>query len=82
MDWLYFVCLVCFAGATLGTVSHVLFGLCFVETPDYGHLAALGFLHGLKYSSLWAGGWQSSFAPCGLTVNFKLRAHNLPHETH
>lgn len=56
MDWLYFVCLVCFAGATLGTVSHVLFGLCFFETPDYGHLSALGFLHGLKYSSLWAGG--------------------------
>ena len=34
--------------ATLGTVSHALFGLCFVETPDYGHLAALGFLHGLN----------------------------------
>lgn len=56
MDWLYFVCLVCFSGATLGVLSHVLFGLFFVDSPDYAHLAALGFLHGLKYSSLWAGG--------------------------
>lgn len=56
MDWLYFVCLICFTGAFLGILTHVVFGLCFVATPDYSYLAALGFLHGLKYSSLWAGG--------------------------
>jgi hypothetical protein len=56
IDWLYFVSLVCFTGSVIGVASHLLFGLCFFEAPDFPYLAALGFLHGLKYSSLWAGG--------------------------
>ncbi|NCG09257.1 MAG: hypothetical protein GWO81_06780 [Verrucomicrobia bacterium] len=56
IDWLYFVSCICFIGASLGVVSHLAFGLCFMDAPDYTYLAALGFLHGLKYSSLWAGG--------------------------
>lgn len=56
MIWLYFVSLICFIGATLGVLSHVCFGFFFVDTPDYAYLADLGLLHGLKYSSLWAGG--------------------------
>lgn len=27
-----------------------------MDAPDYTYLAALGFLHGLKYGSVWAGG--------------------------
>lgn len=55
-DWLYFVSLVCMTGSLLGVSSHLAFALCFVETPDYSYYAALGFLHGLKYGSVWAGG--------------------------
>jgi hypothetical protein len=28
----------------------------FVDQPDYGFLAAFGFMNGLKYGSVWAGG--------------------------
>jgi putative copper export protein len=55
-DWIYFVSLICMTGSFLGASSHFTFALCFVDTPDYGYYAALGFLHGLKYGSVWAGG--------------------------
>ncbi len=48
--------LVCFTGALLGVLSHVLFGLCFMEAPDYGFLASFGLMNGLHYGGLWAGG--------------------------
>lgn len=54
--WLYYVCLICMIGAVLGLVSHLLWGVVFYESPDYGHLAALGVLHGLNYGGVWAGG--------------------------
>lgn len=56
MDWLYFVSLICLAGASVGVVTHFLFAVCFVDSPDFGYYASLGFLHGLKYGSVWAGG--------------------------
>lgn len=56
MTWVYFVLVICFIGATLGVITHVLFGLLFVDQPDYGFLAAFGFMNGLKYGSVWAGG--------------------------
>ena len=55
-DWLFFVSCICFTGASLGVVTHVAFGFCFMYAPGYPYLAALGFLHGLKYGSVWAGG--------------------------
>ena len=56
LTWLYFVLVICFAGALLGVLSHMLFGLCFLDAPDYGYLAAFGFSNGLRYGSVWAGG--------------------------
>ncbi|MGB0257679.1 MAG: hypothetical protein ACPGES_03410 [Coraliomargarita sp.] len=55
-DWLYFVCLICFAGAVLGALSHFLWGVFFYEAPDHGYMLALGFKHGLNYGGVWAGG--------------------------
>ena len=54
--WLYFVLIICLAGAFIGVVTHLLFGLIFIDTPDYGHLAAYGFSNGLRYGGVWAGG--------------------------
>lgn len=54
--WLYFVLVVCFVGAMLGVLTHVLFGPIFVDQPDFSFLAAFGFMNGLKYGSVWAGG--------------------------
>lgn len=57
LTWLYFVLLVCFLGALFGVLSHMLFGLCFMDEPDYGYLAAFGFSNGLRYGGVWAGGF-------------------------
>ena len=54
--WAYYVCLICFSGAVLGVLSHLLWGLCFYEDFDPGYMAALGYLHGLKYAGVWSGG--------------------------
>ncbi len=56
LTWFYFVAVICFVGALLGVLSHLLFGLCFMEKPDYGYLAAFGFSNGLQYGGVWAGG--------------------------
>lgn len=54
--WLYYVCLTCFFGAMLGVVTHSLYGWWFGEWPDRGYYAAFGFMNGLKYAGVWAGG--------------------------
>ena len=55
--WLYFVLIICLAGAVIGVVSHLLFGLIFMDLPDYGYQAAFGFSNGLRYGGVWAGGF-------------------------
>jgi len=57
LTWLYFVLIICFVGALLGVLTHLLFGLCFMEAPDYGYQAAFGFSNGLRYGGVWAGGF-------------------------
>lgn len=54
--WLRYVATICLVGAVLGLLSHLLFGLCFMDQPDYSYLAALGLMNGLTYGSVWAGG--------------------------
>ncbi|PXA04881.1 hypothetical protein DDZ13_02650 [Coraliomargarita sinensis] len=54
--WLYFVLLTCFVGAVLGVLSHVVLGPLFVDEPDFTYLSAFGFMNGLKYGGVWAGG--------------------------
>ncbi|MEC8613790.1 MAG: hypothetical protein VXY17_00100 [Verrucomicrobiota bacterium] len=54
--WLYFVLIVCLAGAFIGVVTHLLFGLIFMDTPDYGYQVVIGFSNGLRYGGVWAGG--------------------------
>lgn len=56
VTWVYYVVIICFVGAIAGVVSHVGFGLLFLESPDLGYLWAFGFLNGLRYGSVWAGG--------------------------
>ncbi|MBT64249.1 MAG: hypothetical protein CML13_13670 [Puniceicoccaceae bacterium] len=56
LTWLYFVLIICFTGAMLGVLSHLLFGLCCMDGPDFGFLAAFGFTNGLTYGGVWAGG--------------------------
>ena len=56
--WLYFVAIICLIGAVLGVLTHVLFGLFFVDGPDYGYLAAFGFQNGLQYGGVWSGGFS------------------------
>lgn len=58
LTWLYFVLIICFVGAMLGVATHVLFGLLFMDAPDYGFLAAFGFSNGLRYGGVWAGGFS------------------------
>ena len=55
-SWLYFVLIICFTGALMGVVTHLLFGLTFMDAPDYGYQAAFGFFNGLRYGGVWAGG--------------------------
>lgn len=57
LTWLYFLLVICFVGALLGVLTHLLFGLCFMEAPDFGYLAAFGFTNGLQYGGVWAGGF-------------------------
>ena len=54
--WLYFVLIICLAGAFIGVFTHLLFGLIFIDTPDYVYQAAFGFSNGLRYGGIWAGG--------------------------
>ena len=54
--WVYYIALICFLGAMVGVFSHLVFALLVVEKPDYGYYASLGFIHGLHYSGVWAGG--------------------------
>lgn len=54
--WAYYVCLICFSGALLGVLSHLLWGLCFYDDFDPAYMAALGYLHGFKYAGVWSGG--------------------------
>ena len=53
--WLYFVLIICLAGAFIGVVSHLLFGLIFMDMPDYERQAALGFPMASATAGL--GGW-------------------------
>ena len=55
--WLFFVLIICLAGAFIGVMSHLLFGLILMNSPDYGYQAALGFSNGLRYGGVWAGGF-------------------------
>lgn len=54
--WVYYVLIVCFIGAMLGVGSHLLFGLFFMDDPDYAFQAAFGFSNGIRYGGVWAGG--------------------------
>lgn len=54
--WIYYVAITCCVGAVLGVLSHVLLGPLFVDEPDFGYLAAFGFMNGFKYGGVWAGG--------------------------
>ena len=54
--WIYFVIIICLAGVLLGMLSHLLFGFCFMNDPDYWHLARFGFSNGLRYGGVWSGG--------------------------
>lgn len=56
VTWLYYVAIICFAGALLGVLTHVVLGPFFIDQLDFGFLAAFGFMNGLKYGSVWAGG--------------------------
>ena len=56
VSWLYFVCVICFLGVLIGAITHLLFALLFVKNADIVYYASLGCMHGVKYSSLWAGG--------------------------
>lgn len=55
--WFYFVLIICFTGALMGVVTHLVFGLIFMDAPDYGDQAAFGFSNGLRYGGVWAGGF-------------------------
>ena len=55
-SWIFYVCVVCAIGAGLGVLSHVAVGTVFLDGYELSYLAAFGFLNGLKYGSVWAGG--------------------------
>jgi len=56
VSWMYFVSLICLIGAMGGVLSHVLFALIVKDQPDLAYFAAFGFLNGLNYGGVWAGG--------------------------
>ena len=56
VTWLYFVSIICFLGTLIGVITHLLFALLFITNADIVYYASLGCMHGVKYSSLWAGG--------------------------
>ena len=60
--WIYFVFIICLAGAVLGVLLHVLYGFCFMNDPDYWYLARFGFSNGMHYGGVWSGG--SSIVLC------------------
>ena len=57
LTWLYYVSIICFTGALIGVVTHLLFGFFVMDAPDYGYQAAFGFSKGLRYGGVWAGGF-------------------------
>ncbi|MGJ8650442.1 MAG: hypothetical protein ACSHX4_08785 [Opitutaceae bacterium] len=54
--WIYYVAIICFIGAMAGVVTHLLFALLFREHADLGYFASFGFMNGLNYGVVWAGG--------------------------
>ena len=56
VTWLYFVSIICFLGTLIVVITHLLFALLFVTDADIVYYVSLGCMHGIKYSSLWAGG--------------------------
>ena len=56
VTWIYFVSVICLIAAMGGVLTHVLFALIFRDQPDLGYYAAFGFLNGLNYGGVWAGG--------------------------
>lgn len=56
ISWLYFVCLICLFGAIAGVLTHSVYACFFVSSPDWAYYASFGFLNGLKYGGVWAGG--------------------------
>lgn len=57
LTWLYYVSIICAIGAAMGVLTHLAFGLFFIDSPDYGFLASFGFANGLQYGGVWAGGF-------------------------
>ena len=57
VTWLYFVSIICFLCTLIGVITHLLFALLFITNADIVYYVALGCMHGIKYSSLWAGGF-------------------------
>ena len=57
LTWVYYVAIICFIGAMLGVGTHLLFGLFFMDDPDYAFQAAFGFSNGIRYGGVWAGGF-------------------------
>jgi hypothetical protein len=56
LTWLYYVLVICFLGAILGVITHLAFGLLFMEDPDFAFQATFGFSNGIRYGGVWAGG--------------------------
>lgn len=54
--WIYYVAIICFMGAMAGVATHLLYALVFREHPDLGYFASFGFMNGLNYGGVWAGG--------------------------
>jgi len=57
LTWLYYALIICFIGAMLGVITHMLLGPLLVDHLDYAELASYGFSHGLRYGGVWAGGF-------------------------
>lgn len=54
--WIYYAAIICFIGAMAGVVTHLLFAVLFREHADLGYFASFGFMNGLNYGAVWAGG--------------------------
>ena len=74
--WAYWVALICFFGAVAGVATHTLYGLFFGAGWGLGYYAAFGFLNGLKYSSLWAGG--AAIVACVMRARREVVGAELP----